>query len=285
VSDPLETVRGVQELRARVAEWRAGGLSVGLVPTMGALHAGHMALVHASITAMDRTIVSLFVNPKQFAPSEDLDSYPRDEDTDKSMLKTAGAQLLYAPEAGEVYGEGFSTAVTVSGLGDILEGEFRPGFFNGVATVVAKLLSQCRPDRAFFGEKDYQQLLVVRRMARDLDLGVDITGVETVREADGLALSSRNAYLTAAERETAPLLHQTIQGVAERIEAGADPAGEESAAMDTLIEAGFGPVDYACVRDATTLGFYLGSGTAGRVLAAARLGRARLIDNVAIAPA
>jgi len=281
----LETVRTVSGLRGRVAGWRAEALSVGLVPTMGALHAGHIALVQASLAAMDRTVVSLFVNPKQFGPSEDLDSYPRDEAADRAMLDAVGAHLLYAPEPAEVYGSGFATQVTVSGLGDILEGEFRPGFFNGVATVVAKLLGQCRPDTAFFGDKDYQQLLVVRRMAGDLDLGVEIKGVPTVREADGLALSSRNAYLTAAERAAAPVLFEVISGVAARIIAGADADAEASAAMDKLIEAGFGPVDYVCVRDAETLGDYRGPGTQGRVLAAARLGRARLIDNVAVAAA
>ncbi len=278
----LETVCAKADLRARLAVWRDGGISVGLVPTMGALHAGHMALVRRSLVECDRTIVSVFVNPIQFGPGEDLDAYPRDEAHDRDMLAAAGAHILYAPEISEIYPEGFITTVSVPVPGDTLEGECRPGFFDGVATVVAKLFAQCRPDKAFFGEKDYQQLLVVRRMAADLDFGVEVVGVETVRERDGLAASSRNVYLTAAERQSAPALYRTIRTLAKMAAAGENVLDEEKIAADTLLEAGFDDVDYITVRDAATLGRYRGRETEGRVLAAARVGRTRLIDNVPV---
>lgn len=283
---PLEIVRTKSGLHDRLAVWRDDGMSVGLAPTMGALHAGHMALVSRSLIECDRTVVSIFVNPSQFGPGEDLATYPRDEARDRDLLAAAGAHILYAPEVSEIYREGFATTVSVPAPGDVLEGRYRPGFFDGVATVVAKLFAQARPDKAFFGEKDYQQLLVVRRMAGDLDLGVEVVGVETVREQDGLALSSRNAYLTAAERKSAPALYRTIHTLAARAAAGEDVPVEEKIAADALLEAGFDGVDYVTVRDAATLGPYrsLGRGreTKGRVLAAARIGRARLIDNVPV---
>ncbi|MCZ6884929.1 MAG: pantoate--beta-alanine ligase, partial [Alphaproteobacteria bacterium] len=187
------TERSVAGLRARVASWRGRGETIALVPTMGALHEGHGALMTAAKKAADRVIVSLFVNPTQFGPGEDYSSYPRDEAADGAFLETAGVDLLYVPDGAEMYPDGFATSISVSGLGDVLCGPLRPGHFDGVATVVAKLLAQATPDSAFFGEKDYQQLCVIRRVVRDLDLPVDIRGVATVREADGLAISSRNA--------------------------------------------------------------------------------------------
>ncbi|HEC91247.1 MAG TPA: pantoate--beta-alanine ligase [Alphaproteobacteria bacterium] len=280
---PLEIVRTKAGLRARLAVWRDCGMSVGLAPTMGALHAGHMALVRRSIAECERTVVSVFVNPAQFGPGEDLDAYPRDEARDRDMLAAAGAHVLYAPSAPEVYPEGFATTVSVAAPGDVLEGQCRPGFFDGVATVLAKLFAQCRPDKAFFGEKDYQQLLVVRRLAGDLDLGVEVVGVETVRERDGLAASSRNVYLTAAERKSAPALYRTIRALAKRAAAGENVSDEEKIAADMLLEAGFDGVDYVTVRDAATLAPYRGRETPGRVLAAATIGRTRLIDNVPVA--
>lgn len=279
---PLEIVRTKAGLRDRRAVWRDDEMSVGLVPTMGALHAGHMALVRRSLGECDRTVVSIFVNPSQFGAGEDLATYPRDEARDRDLLAAAGAHILYAPDVSEIYADGFVTTVSVPVPGDVLEGLYRPGFFDGVATVVAKLFAQSRPDKAFFGEKDYQQLLVVRRMAGDLDLGVEVVGVETVREADGLALSSRNAYLTAVERKSAPALYRTIRALAARAAAGKDVPDEEKIAADALLEAGFDDVDYVTVRDAATLSPYRGRETPGRVLAAARIGRTRLIDNLPI---
>ncbi len=283
---PLEIVRTKAGLRAHSAAWRDEEMSVGLVPTMGALHAGHMALVSRSLSECDRTMVSIFVNPAQFGPGEDLGTYPRDEARDRDLLAAAGAHVLYAPDVSEIYPEGFATTVSVPAPGDVLEGQCRPGFFDGVATVIAKLFAQSRPDKAFFGEKDYQQLLVVRRMAGDLDLGVEVVGVETVREDDGLAASSRNAYLTAAERKSAPALYRTIGALAARAAAmevsGDNMSDEEKIAADMLLEAGFDSVDYVTVRDAVTLGPYMGREAEGRVLAAARIGRTRLIDNVPV---
>jgi len=201
----IAVARTVAALREAVASWRASRERVGLVPTMGAIHEGHLALVHTARGECERVVASLFVNPKQFAPSEDLAAYPRSEAADLAAFQRAGVDLVFAPDAAAMYPPGFATAVEVSGVSEGLDGAFRPGHFAGVATVVAKLLLQCLPDAAYFGEKDYQQLMVVRRLARDLDIPVRIEGVATVREADGLALSSRNAYLSPAERRTAPL--------------------------------------------------------------------------------
>ncbi len=278
----IERVRTIADLRRCIAEWRAAGLSIGLVPTMGALHEGHLALVEAAVGGCDRTIVTLFVNPAQFGPNEDFAVYPRDEDRDAGLVTRAGADLLFAPNVDEVYPPDHATQVHVSGLGDILEGEHRPGFFTGVATVVSKLLLQSLPDRAYFGEKDYQQLCVIRRLTRDLDIPVSIAGVKTVREEDGLALSSRNAYLTTAERAVAPVLHGTIAQVAEQVGRGEDPRDQAQWAIDQLRRAGFGDVDYVTVRNAETLQEAVDASLPARVLAAAWLGKARLIDNVAV---
>ncbi len=278
----FDIVRSVADLRARVGTWRAGGHTVGLVPTMGALHEGHLSLVRQALDVADRVIITLFVNPTQFAPGEDFEVYPRDEARDAQLVESLGGHLLFAPAVAEMYPPGAVTRVTVPGLGDVLEGEHRPGFFTGVATVVSKLLIQAAADVALFGEKDYQQLQVIKRMARDLDIPVTILGSPTVREADGLALSSRNAYLSATERAIAPALARVLHAVASRVLEGADVATETAAGTHALIDAGFTSVDYLTVRDAETLEPWPGIFRPGRVLAAARLGRTRLIDNVPV---
>lgn len=278
----LPIVRTVAELRSWIAETKTSGATVGLVPTMGALHEGHLSLVREIRAGGAKVVTTLFVNPGQFGPDEDLATYPRDEAGDAAKLEAERASLIFAPEAAEMYPEGFSTKVSVSGLGAILEGEFRPGFFDGVATVVCKLLLQALPDMAIFGEKDYQQLQVIKRMVRDLNIPVEIVGARTVREADGLALSSRNVYLTRRERAIAPYLHRTIGAVAEAVRAGEDPDLQARAARRELLALGFESVDYVAVRHAETLQPLIDPRQSGRVLAAARLGRARLIDNVPV---
>jgi len=278
------TVRSVAALRAQLDGWRKAGMRIGLVPTMGGLHDGHLALVRAAKAACERVVVSLFVNPRQFAPTEDLATYPANEASDLRLLQAAGVDVAFAPGAAEIYPPGFATTISVAGPATGLCADFRPGHFDGVATVVAKLLIECMPDAAWFGEKDYQQLLVVRRMARDLDLPVQIVGHPTVRDADGLALSSRNAYLSGEERRIAPALHRAIADVAARVAGGAaDCAAECAKARDAILAAGFSSVDYVDVRDAETLAPVARVAGPARVLAAARLGKARLIDNVPVA--
>ena len=274
--------RRVAELRAHVTACRANGQSVGLVPTMGALHDGHLSLVRRSLARTGRTIVSLFVNPKQFAPGEDFDTYPRDEADDAGKLAAMGAHLLFAPKVEEIFPDGFAAKVSVPGLGDILEGECRPGFFDGVATVVTKLLLQAGADRAFFGEKDYQQLLIIKRLVGDLDIPVAIEAAPTVREADGLALSSRNAYLSEDQRACASALFRTLSAMAEGAAKETDIAEMENWAGKELLDGGFTRVDYITLRDAETLAQWAGKSRPGRALAAAWLGRTRLIDNVAV---
>lgn len=282
MNDPsLPTVRTVVDLRRQVRAWRAAGQSVALVPTMGFLHAGHLSLVRLGKARADKVVASLFVNPTQFAPSEDFDAYPRDEARDAALLASAVCDLLYAPDVAEMYPPGFSTTVTVAGVSAPMDGIARPAHFAGVATIVAKLLAQGLPDIAIFGEKDFQQLMVIRRLARDLDLPVEIVGAPTVREPDGLALSSRNSYLTAAERAVAPRLNAALRTAAEALRGGAAVGDAEAAGLAALAEAGFGPVDYFEVRAADDLR-RLGPGPAdapARIFVAARLGRARLIDN------
>lgn len=281
-----EIVRTVSGLRDRVAGWRRDGERVGLVPTMGALHDGHLALVRRSLEDCDRTVVSIFVNPTQFAPHEDFDSYPRDEARDLAAIGALGTDVAYMPDAGEMYTEGFTTTVSVDNPSDGLCGAVRPHFFRGVATVVSKLLLQCLPDHAYFGEKDYQQLLVIKRLVRDLDIPVGIVGVPTVREADGLALSSRNAYLSDADRKTAPQLNAIMRQVAEKVADGADVTEAESWGRGQLQQIGFDPVDYLEVRDGETLAPItnaLAPGHPARVFAAAYLGKTRLIDNIPVA--
>ena len=281
-ADTLIMVRDVDSLRRRIAAWRRDHLKVALVPTMGALHKGHVALMQRGLQQADRVVATIFVNPKQFGPSEDFSAYPRQENADFDMLAKAGVHLLYAPEVGTMYPDGFATAVRVAGLSDVLDGAHRPGHFDGVATVVTKLLLQAGPDIALFGEKDYQQLAIIKRLQTDLNIPVDIIGVATQRDADGLALSSRNAYLTAEERKKAPALYAAIGAAAKAIAGGADIAPSLAAAKDQIAAAGFGKIDYVEARHADTLLPLTSAAEPGRVLAAAQLGRARLIDNVAI---
>ena len=268
-------------LRERVAAWRAAGLRIALVPTMGALHAGHMRLVENAKAIADRVVVTIFVNPTQFAPGEDFTAYPRDLDADRARTAAAGADLVYAPSVATMYPAGHATTITVGGPAVAgLEDRVRPTHFAGVATIVAKLLGQARPDIALFGEKDFQQLLVIERMVADLDLPVRVVAVPIVREADGLALSSRNAYLDADERHRAPILQATLAATVRRIESGTPLDTALRRARNQLADAGFA-VDYVEARRAATLGALDGGeGGPGRLLAAARLGRTRLIDNL-----
>lgn len=273
-------VRTVEALRQQVRSLRGTGARIALVPTMGALHEGHLTLVRRAREVADYVVVSLFVNPTQFGPNEDLARYPRDEDGDRRLLAEEGVQLLFAPDAEVMYPEGACTRVLVPSMGDILEGEFRPGFFTGVATVVTKLLLQVLPDIALFGEKDYQQSLVVRRMVADLFIPVEIITVPTVREDDGLALSSRNAYLSPEERAAAPMLYRILNSVADDVRDGADPIARAERGATELLKAGFTAVDYLEVRNAETLLLWGGPTQLGRVLVAARIGSTRLIDNI-----
>lgn len=281
----MEIVRTARDVRAVTGGWRGGGFSVGLVPTMGGIHAGHLALAAAAKREDGRVAASLFVNPRQFGPGEDLSAYPRDEAADAARLASAGVDVLFAPALDEIYPDGFATTVSVAGPSEPLCGAFRPGHFDGVATVVARLLVATAPDTAWFGEKDYQQLQVVKRLVRDLGLPVAVRSVATVREPDGLALSSRNAYLTADERRRAPALHRALAALAAAVAGGAaDVAGEAARAAEALRRAGFDPVDYVAVVDAETLAPLTGPPRRpARAMAAAALGRARLIDNVAVA--
>ena len=277
----ITTSRTVADLRAHVAPWRKAGKSIALVPTMGALHAGHLSLVTLAKSKADRVVVSIFVNPIQFGPREDFNTYPRDEAGDIEKLRAAGADLVFAPNTAEMYPAGFSTKVSIGDLTEDLCGANRPNHFDGVATVVTKLLLQCAPDIAIFGEKDYQQLLVIKHLVRDLNVPVEILGGDIVREKDGLALSSRNAYLSPAERKTAPLLHQTISEVAAALARGEGADAACVAGRFKLEAAGF-RVDYIAVRDPDTLKPLSGPVKHARVLAAAYLGKTRLIDNVPV---
>ncbi len=275
----IETVRTVAHLRARIAKWRAAGETIALVPTMGAIHEGHLSLVALGTSQATRVVTSIFVNPTQFGPGEDLGAYPRNEARDAEALAKAGSTLVYAPSADEMYPSGFSTTVQISGLTDGLCGTSRPGHFDGVATIVAKLLLQCAPDKAIFGKKDYQQLLVIKRLVRDLNIPVEIVGAPIVREADGLALSSRNAYLSSDEREMASTLYGILEQTAQDLMQGTSAEHAEKAARLKLEELGF-RVDYVAVRAPDTLRPLRGPVKTARVLAAAYLGKTRLIDNV-----
>ena len=279
---PVLRLGDVAALRARVGAWREAGEAVALVPTMGALHEGHLSLVRQAQTTCRRVVVSIFVNPTQFGPNEDFSRYPRVLEADLALLAEAGADAAYLPDLGTMYPPGFATTVTVAGLTDVLCGPLRPGHFAGVATVVTKLLLQTLPDRAMFGEKDFQQLQVIRRTVRDLDIPVTIEGVPTLREADGLAMSSRNRYLSDEERRAAPAMHRVLRQVAEAVRGGA-PAGPALAEGRAALEAaGFAPVQYLSVNDAESLAPLDRVEGPARVLAAAYLGRTRLIDNVAV---
>lgn len=279
----MATVHTVADLRAALDPWRRRGYQVGMVPTMGALHAGHMALVARARAECDRVVATLFVNPTQFNDTADLAGYPRDAARDTAMFAAAGVDILFAPSAAEVYPPGFATTVSVAGLSDCLCGATRPGHLDGVATVVAKLLCQALPARAYFGEKDYQQLLVVARMVQDLNIPTRIVPMATVRAADGLALSSRNRNLSPAERAQAPALYHTLTHLAARLAGGAPAAEVLEGGRAALAAAGFGPIDYLDLRDGTTLEALDRAGPGARLFAAATLGETRLIDNLAVA--
>lgn len=281
----MQTLRDLPALRAALDALRGDGQAVALVPTMGALHDGHMALVEEARRHGRHVVVSIFVNPRQFGPNEDLDAYPRREAKDAQMLQAAGVDLLWAPPVEVMYPDGFATTVSVAGVSEGLDGAARPGHFDGVATVVLKLLNQVRPDIAIFGEKDFQQLAVIRRMVRDLDLGVEIMGMPTQRAEDGLALSSRNAYLSDEERRAALALPRALGEAKRQIEKGEPVEGAIARAVATLAAQGFDPIDYVALCDAVTLAPVTRVERPARLLGAAKLGRTRLIDNVAVDPA
>jgi pantoate--beta-alanine ligase len=285
----VQIIRGKAELRAALADLRAGGGTSGsgtvaLVPTMGALHAGHAALVAEARRRADHVVASIFVNPLQFGANEDLADYPRREASDARLLEEEGCDILWAPGAQVMYPDGFATNVSVAGVGEGLCGGARPGHFDGVATVVTKLLNQVRPDVAVFGEKDYQQLAVIRRLAEDLDLGAEIVGVPTQRDADGLALSSRNAYLSEEERTAARALPRALGEAAQAMIDGAAPAEAIERARTRLVAADFSRIDYFELRDAATLSPMTVLDRPARLLAAAVIGRTRLIDNLPVPP-
>jgi pantoate--beta-alanine ligase len=275
------TVTTIRDLRTSLLKWREAGDTIGLVPTMGALHKGHMSLIAASKKNAKRTVASIFVNPLQFGPKEDLAKYPRKLEQDQALLAEAGCDLLFAPTVQDMYPEGAATTIDPGPLGTILEGAFRPGHFSGVATVVTKLLLQAMPDAAFFGEKDYQQLLVIHRVTHDLNIPIHIVGVPTVRDTDGLALSSRNAYLSPDERARAVALPRTLNEVAAEITAGKNIEASLKAGREKLIAGGFN-VDYLELADPHTLVAVREYKAPARLLAAARMGATRLIDNLTV---
>ncbi|MBZ9758680.1 pantoate--beta-alanine ligase [Mesorhizobium sp. ESP6-5] len=274
-------VDSVAALRARIRDWRRDGQRIAMVPTMGALHDGHLSLVKIALERADRCVVSIFVNPTQFAPTEDLDKYPRQLARDLDMLAAVKTDLAFTPGVSEMYRAGFATKISVGGPSAGLETDFRPTFFDGVATVVAKLLLQAAPDFAIFGEKDYQQLCVVRQLCRDLDLPVEIIGAPTIRDAHGLAMSSRNAYLDEAELQIARQFNVILRKAAAALAAGAGQEETIAEAGRVLVATGFQAVDYVEARDSLTLTPWRRD-RAGRVLAAAWLGKTRLIDNVEV---
>lgn len=282
MSGAVPVIRSVLGIRAQVKSWRAAAETVALVPTMGALHAGHLDLVRLAKARCRRAVVSIFVNPAQFAPHEDFDRYPRDEAGDLAKLASVGCDAVWSPDRTEMYPEGFATRITPAGAAEGLESDFRPHFFGGVATVCCKLFTQVAPDIAVFGEKDYQQLTVVKQMVRDLNLPLEIVSLPTVRESDGLAMSSRNAYLSPEQRRIAPTIHRVITRIAEAAAGGGAAAAAITEGKGTLEAAGF-KVDYLDVRDADTLTPPIpGSQHRLRVLVAAWLGKTRLIDNLPV---
>ncbi|MGE3362016.1 MAG: pantoate--beta-alanine ligase [Rhizobiaceae bacterium] len=280
MTKPL-VVKPVAELRRVIGEWKRDRRSVAMVPTMGALHDGHISLVQRALKTADRCVVSIFVNPKQFAPTEDLDKYPRQLQADLDRLTAAGAHLAYTPGGEDMYPAGFDLKISVGGPSEGLETDFRPQFFDGVATVVAKLFLQATPDFAIFGEKDYQQLCVVTKLCRDLDISTEIVGAPTVRDSEGLAMSSRNAYLSSAELQIARQLNRIMQRAGAALADGADEAATLAQGADDILAAGFRKVDYLAVRESGTLAPWA-LGKPGRILAAAWLGTTRLIDNMEI---
>ena len=278
-----ETVSTIADLRARIAGWRREGRRVGLVPTMGALHEGHLSLMRDMAARTDKVVVSIFVNPAQFAPHEDFDRYPRALTDDMAKIETTAAvDLVFAPSVAEMYPDGFATKIEIAGPALGLETDFRPHFFSGVATVVAKLLIAAMPDVAIFGEKDYQQLLVIPRLVADLRLPIEIPGGAIVREKDGLAMSSRNAYLDPNERKIAGNLNRILKDISAKIRAGTLITNAEASGHEELKKVGFSSVDYLTVRDATTLSKLQNLSEPARVLVAAKLGKTRLIDNIPV---
>ena len=275
-------VRTVESLRREIERWKADGLTHALVPTMGALHNGHMQLVREGFKRADRVVVSIFVNPKQFGAKEDLSRYPRDEDGDVEMLGEEGVPLIYAPSVEEMYSQNSATSIHMDGPAKAgLEDKFRPHFFDGVATVVSKLFIQSQAKVAMFGEKDFQQLMVVIRMAKDLSIPIEVAGIPTHREEDGMAMSSRNRYLTKSERSQATAIYKSLTQAADKIRNGKNPQLATRAASRSLTTLGF-KVDYVAVRNAETLGVPISANEPLRLLAAAWLGKTRLIDNIAV---
>jgi len=280
----VQTIRDLARLRSAIAALRQQGGRIAFVPTMGALHAGHMALIREARARAEHVVASVFVNPTQFGPNEDFSRYPRQEAADAVLLDQNGCALLWLPPVEVMYPEGHASSIHVSGVSEGLCGASRPGHFDGVATVVAKLFNQVRPDIALFGEKDYQQLAVIRRMARDLDFATEVVGVATQRDADGLALSSRNAYLSTEERIAARALPRALLEATQAIQDGSEVSAALEDARGKLAEAGFA-VEYVELRDAETLAPLSAFDRPALLLAAARIGNTRLIDNLAVVPA
>lgn len=279
---PIEIVRNRAALRRATDALRTGGETIAFVPTMGALHAGHLSLVKTGLTQADHVVASIFVNPTQFAPGEDFDTYPRNEDADLKKLESAGCELVYMPTAEEMYPDGSLTNVRVEEMSDLLDGVYRPHFFYGVATVVARLFIHVQPDVAVFGEKDYQQLQIIRRMVRDLGFAIDIVGAPTARNPDGLAQSSRNAYLSTVERRHSGALFAALHRAGRRIEVGCSPEVALTEAREHVLSSGFDKLDYVELVDPATLKpAPSGSTGPGRLLGAAWMGKTRLIDNLA----
>jgi len=281
----VQIIRDPDALDEALAALREGGGTIAFVPTMGALHAGHMALIAEARLRASHVVASIFVNPTQFAANEDLDSYPRREAGDAAMLEAEGCAILWAPDLATMYPDGAQASLRAPAVAEGLDGAARPGHFDGVATVVARLFAQVRPDVALFGEKDYQQLAVIRRLVCDLGLPVEIVGVPTQRDADGLALSSRNAYLSDEERAAARALPRALGEAAQAIAEGAPVGDALDKARARLAAAGFDPIDYVALHDAETLAPMAALDRPARLLAAARIGRTRLIDNLPVAPA
>ena len=277
---PIE--RSLAGLRQQTALWRKADETIGVVPTMGALHQGHLSLARAAREKCDRVIVTIFVNPKQFNDPDDLKNYPRTENDDARKLESIGVDLIYVPEPDQIYPDGFATTVSVSGLTDMLCGESRPGHFNGVATVVSKLFTQSSADFAFFGEKDYQQLQIVRRMACDLDIPIEVVGCPTIREEDGLAMSSRNLLLSDRARVFAPILAEVMEDMCEKLRDGATMTAILPEAKARIMTAGFNDVDYLELRDGGDLSLLDEARPEARLFAAAWLAGVRLIDNMAV---
>lgn len=284
VSHSLTVLRTAADLRAATQPYRDAGKLVGLVPTMGALHEGHLALVDRARRDCGLLIASLFVNPTQFGEGEDFDAYPRNEADDIAMFEAHGVDFVYAPDAAEMYPDGFAITVTVPGITEGLCGAARPGHFDGVTTVVSRLFEHCAPDAAYFGEKDYQQYRVVERMVEQLGLDIRVVAIPTVRERDGLAMSSRNAYLDPGQRRAAPALYGTMFALSGRLHDGVDIAAQCAWGRQALLDAGFDSVDYFEIRDADTLIPATGNAPNLRIFAAARLGKTRLIDNMPVDP-